>query len=119
MGVIDIVPLLVVPLLGATLGATLPLLGATLPLLATTVPLLTVPLVVPERLARTVPELAPVVATAEVPLLVPELMTRDSSVRPPHAAMAKSTNATGDHRPRLNAGGANMGHSLTEAGASL
>src|SRR5580658_5241032 len=89
--IVTAVPATTVPAAGANVG----LLQATVP------PLATVPLVVPEVLTGTVPELAPLIAPAVMPVLMPELMMGLSLVRPPHAAMAKSTNVTGDHRPRL------------------
>jgi hypothetical protein len=113
IGVIDIVPLLVVPLL----GATVPLL-MTVPLV-TTVPLLIVPLVGPRMPLEPVPELAPLIAPAAVPWFAPEPMTGGSLVRPPHAPMARSTNERSDHRPRLSAEGGNTAHYRTEAAASL
>jgi hypothetical protein len=122
MGMMAIVPLLAMaPLETVPLLATVPLLTApllTLPLLAP-VPLLTTPLVAPERLPEAVPELAPLIAPAVVPLLMPEPATDPSLVRPPHAAMTKSTNATGDHRPWLGDDRAVMAawDSRTEASA--
>jgi len=91
-----------------------PLAPSTMPLmtpLPTKVPLVAVPLVEPDVIAETIPEVPLKAPVLTPPLPAPEGLPLPATplVRPPHAAIAKSTNADSDHRARLGVDGSNTG----------
>jgi hypothetical protein len=73
------------------------------------------PLVVPDVLTKVVPELPPLT----VPVLTPPLTATLLPVpltpltRPPQAAMVRSTNAVGDHRPWVRVNRSSMPRELS------